>query len=158
MTKPSRAYVQTHSTTIEHLLGRPLNSVEKRHAPNRVYIHGRMRIPLKRPRVAIVGTRIPTREGVKYAQELVRNLCGQDVIIVSGLAKGIDTAAHIEAIRSGGETVAVLGTPLNRFYPPENKELQRLIMDEYLAVSQFSENHRTQPRDFVVRNTAGRFS
>ncbi|MEM0477316.1 MAG: DNA-processing protein DprA [Candidatus Caldarchaeum sp.] len=152
MTTQSRAYRQARSITVEQLLGRPLNRVERRLAPNRLYVCGKMRIPLQTPRVAVVGTRNASEEGLNYARELVKWLCRQRVIIVSGLAKGIDTAAHLEAVRSGGETAAVLGTPLSRVYPPENKGLQSLIMSEHLAVSQFPDGHRTQPRDFILRN------
>jgi DNA processing protein len=71
---------------------------------------------------------------------------------VSGLAKGIDSAAHAAAIDTGGKTVAVLGTPLDRSYPAENHELQRTIMRDHWAISQFASGHSTLPRDFILRN------
>ena len=74
------------------------------------------------------------------------------MIVVSGLACGIDTAAHTAAIESGGKTIAVLGTPLDDTYPQENQALQSLIMAQHLAVSQFAPGAGTQPKNFPVRN------
>jgi DNA processing protein len=74
------------------------------------------------------------------------------VIVVSGLAEGIDTAAHETAIASGGRTVAVLGTPLDKAYPAKNRVLQDRIMADHLAVSQFPAGSPSQPRNFPMRN------
>lgn len=138
--------------TVEELLGRPLNHYESRYAPEKIYVSGTLKIPFNAPRVSVVGTRNPSVEGIEFTRRLVRSLVEKGVIIVSGLARGIDTAAHKATIESGGRTVAVLGTPLDRFYPPENRELQRLIMTEHLAVSQFPPSHRTSRYDFIKRN------
>jgi DNA processing protein len=86
--------------------------------------------------VAVVGTRKPSREGLARTRKLVRALVEDDFTVVSGLAMGIDTAAHMTAIESGGRTVAVIGTPLSHVYPRENAELQRRIADEFLLISQ----------------------
>lgn len=86
--------------------------------------------------VAIVGSRKPSTEGLKRASQLVRLLVQDDFTIVSGLAEGIDSQAHNVAIKSGGRTIAVIGTPLNEFYPKENKSLQEFIAKEHLLVSQ----------------------
>lgn len=86
--------------------------------------------------VAVVGTREPTPEGVKRTQQLVDLLVADKFTIVSGLAEGIDTAAHSTAIAAGGETIAVIGTPLGYVYPKANAELQDRIAREYLLVSQ----------------------
>jgi DNA processing protein len=86
--------------------------------------------------VAVVGTRKPTREGLKRTQQLVRKLVKDDFTIVSGLATGIDTVAHETAIAEGGRTIAVIGTPLSHTYPRENVELQQKIAAEYLLISQ----------------------
>jgi DNA processing protein len=67
-------------------------------------------------------------------------------------AAGIDRAAHVSAIESGGRTIAVLGTPLDRCYPAENAQLQELTIEQRLAVSQFPVGTRTQPRHFPQRN------
>lgn len=87
-------------------------------------------------RIAIVGSRNASEEGVRRSKKLVKLLVHAGYTIVSGLAKGIDTAAHTTAIASGGSTIAVIGTPITEYYPPENKELQDLIAEKYLLVSQ----------------------
>ncbi len=134
------------------LLGRPLNSVEEKYAPKVLHIAGPMRIPIPGPRVAVIGTRHPTPAGIKSATAIVRRLVERGVTVVSGLARGIDTVAHQTAIKNGGRTIAVLGTPLNRFYPPENRPLQEKIVKEHLAVTQYPIGHITEPKDFVLRN------
>jgi DNA processing protein len=74
------------------------------------------------------------------------------MIIVSGLAEGIDTIAHVTAIQSGGRTIAVLGTPLDSVYPRKNANLQREIMSKQLAVSQFPEGYPITRQNFPLRN------
>jgi DNA processing protein len=86
--------------------------------------------------VAVVGTREPSREAIKNTERLVRLLVKDDFTVVSGLAKGIDTAAHTAAIEAGGKTIAVIGTPLNRVYPKQNAALQEGIAQNYLLISQ----------------------
>jgi DNA processing protein len=86
--------------------------------------------------VAVVGTRNPSDEGVRRAKKLVHKLVEDGFVIVSGLAKGIDTVAHTTAIAAGGETIAVVGTPICEVYPKENAALQTRIANEYLVISQ----------------------
>ena len=71
---------------------------------------------------------------------------------MSGLAAGIDTAVHRAAIAAGGRTVAVIGTPLERAYPPENARLQEQIYSDHLLVSPFAEGTRTHRGHFPARN------
>jgi DNA processing protein len=86
--------------------------------------------------LAVVGTRKPTDEGLRQTQELARFMVSQDFTIVSGLAAGIDTAAHTAAIEAGGRTIAVIGTPMDQTYPAANTELQKKIAREHLLISQ----------------------
>lgn len=86
--------------------------------------------------VAVVGTRRPSREGIARTRRLVKNLVDDDFTVVSGLAAGIDTAAHTAAIENGGRTIAVIGTPISEVYPKENTELQKRIAKDYLLISQ----------------------
>lgn len=87
-------------------------------------------------RVAIVGSRQPTEEGIRRARKIVKLLVKDGYTIVSGLARGIDTVAHTTAIEYGGDTVAVIGTPITEYYPPENRALQDKIATEHLLISQ----------------------
>ncbi len=107
---------------------------------------------LKRPAVSIVGTRDVTADGAVRARKLSRELASAGVLIVSGLAKGVDTAAHTAAIEAGGTTVAVIGTPLDKAYPVENIPLQELIYREYLLLSPFAPGERVYKSNFPKRN------
>jgi DNA processing protein len=139
------------SISSEELLG-ALSEIEQKFAPDSVFVAGKIELPLPHPRVAIVGTRTPSTEGLRIASSLSKTLAQHGVLIVSGLARGIDTAAHNAAIDVGGRTIAVLGTPLSETFPRENAELQSFIMRNHLAVSQFDEKYPTTRRNFVLRN------
>jgi DNA processing protein len=86
--------------------------------------------------VSIVGTRRPSEQGVRRAARLARSFVHDGFTVVSGLAQGIDTVAHETTLAAGGNTVAVLGTPITSSYPPENTVLQRRIADDHLVISQ----------------------
>ncbi len=86
--------------------------------------------------VSVVGTRNPSAKGKAWTRRLVKNLVKDGFTIVSGLAAGIDTVAHTAAIKNGGWTIAVIGTPLSETYPKENAELQKRIAKEHLLISQ----------------------
>ncbi len=133
------------------LLG-PLNDVETRHAPPRLYAAGNFTLPLPRPRVALVGSRKASEEGLRVAGDIELTLAKNGVTVVSGLAEGIDTSAHLGAIKAGGRTIAVLGTPLDRVCPSKNAGLQETIMREHCAVSQFKMGSVVQKGNFVQRN------
>ena len=107
---------------------------------------------LERPCVAVVGTREASNEGRARARRLGRELAEQGVVVVSGLAKGIDTEALTAAISAGGVVVAVIGTPIDRAYPAENAPLQEKIAAEHLLISQFASGSMTFPSSFPVRN------
>ena len=86
--------------------------------------------------VAIVGSRNVSAEGAKRAKAIARMLAESGYTIVSGLAKGVDTAAHTGALEANGKTIAVIGTPITEYYPKENQSLQDLIATEHLLISQ----------------------
>lgn len=86
--------------------------------------------------IAVVGSRHPSAEGLSRTRKLVKNLVEDQITVVSGLATGIDTEAHLTAMNLGGETIGVIGTPLNQYYPKENKDIQDRIAEKYLLISQ----------------------
>ena len=135
----------------DDLLG-PLNDVERKNAPEWLFLAGDRELLRVVPRVSVVGTRTASAEGLSRASRLARELVAKGVVVVSGLARGIDTAAHRSTIEAGGRTVAVLGTSLDKSYPRENAELQRLIMEQHLAVSQFSSGRPIERSNFPRRN------
>lgn len=139
------------SGTADEILG-PLNEFESRNAPKRLFALGRLELVRGWPRVAIVGSRKASPEGLRRAMRLARFLAQREVVVVSGLAEGIDTAAHEAALEAGGSTIAVLGTPLDQVYPRSNAALQRRIADEHLLLSQFAPSSPVQRKNFVLRN------
>jgi DNA processing protein len=140
--------------SLKDLLGRPLNDIEEKqkNAPELLYVKGRLKLPLPGPRVSIVGSRKASGHGLADSKMIASKLVLNDVIIVSGLAEGIDTSAHMAAIEQGGKTIAVLGTPLDKTFPAKNFQLQQKIMRDYLAISQFEIGEPTKPKNFVIRN------
>ena len=149
MGTPAKQYIST--LTADQLLG-PLNDVERKYAPVRLYAAGPIQIPLPRPRAAIIGSRKASEKALDVAAEISKTLAKKKVIIVSGLAEGIDTAGHRAAIDAGGKTVAVLGTPLDQLYPNKNALLQAEVMKSHLAVSQFAVGYPIRRQSFVMRN------
>ena len=135
----------------EDLLG-PLNPVEQKNAPKRLYTSGWLGLMERGPRVSVVGSRKASSLGLRRAASLSRRLVERGIVVVSGLAEGIDSVAHETAIARGGWTVAVLGTPLGQVYPAKNHELQRRIMEKHLAISQFRDGGAIRKSSFPRRN------
>ena len=103
--------------------------------------------------IAMVGSRRATRYGAAQARRIAKGLAEKNVIVVSGLARGIDAASHQGALDGSGPTVAVLGSGLGRMYPPENKELAQRILDEGGAiVSELAPDAQPLPYHFPARN------
>lgn len=86
--------------------------------------------------LAVVGSRKPSEDGARRAARLAKELVKRNFAVVSGLATGIDTAAHTAALKAGGVTIAVIGTPLGEYYPKENRDLQDRIARDHLLISQ----------------------
>jgi DNA processing protein len=102
--------------------------------------------------VAIVGTRVVSADGAARARRLARELAERHIVVVSGLARGVDTEALTAALEAGGSVIAVIGTPLDQVYPIENARLQELIARNHLIVSQFRPGASTFPGHFPARN------
>ena len=104
------------------------------------------------PSLAIVGSRNPTHGGIRNAVEFSRYLARSGFVIVSGLAEGIDTAAHRGALDAGGKTVAFLGHGIDRVYPAANRELAHLISASGALLSEYPLGTRPLRRHFPERN------
>lgn len=102
--------------------------------------------------VAVVGTRHPTERGIEQAGQLAAGLAASGIPVVSGLAAGIDRAAHTAALAASGRTVAVIGTGIDRAYPPQNASLQEEIAAKGLLVSQFLPGSSPTKASFPMRN------
>lgn len=102
--------------------------------------------------VAVVGTRRATDAGLAHAREVAAGLVDAGYTVVSGLAAGVDRAAHVGALDRGGRTVAVIGTGLRRAYPAAHAELQQRIAAEAAVVSQFWPDAPPSKRTFPMRN------
>ncbi len=102
--------------------------------------------------VAIVGSRKCTYYGLSMAEKIASELVSHRIVIVSGLARGIDTAAHKGAIKNKGRTIAVLGNGLSHVYPAENKELAEHISHNGILVSEFPMETKPYKQNFPRRN------
>jgi len=123
------------------------------HSPPLVlYIRGEYFNPNEDFHVSIIGTRSCTKEGWEAARRLAYGLAERSVTVVSGMAKGIDAAAHIGALDAGGKTLAILGCGVNVIYPKDNKELMLRIMKNGAIISEFPFDTPPLPFNFPLRN------
>lgn len=104
------------------------------------------------PAVSVVGSREASDRGLAIASDVAHGLVGEGVTVVAGLAVGIDAAAHRSALASGGRTVAVIGTGINRVYPAANRDLHEEIASRGLLLSQFWPDAPPQKHTFLMRN------
>lgn len=120
---------------IHHAGEYPKKLRDARHPIEMLYYQGVWEIAETRG-LAVVGSRKASPEGQQRAAQIARGLVERNFTVVSGLAEGIDRAAHAAALECGGRTIAVIGTPLGQFYPKANKDLQQRIAAEQLLISQ----------------------
>jgi DNA processing protein len=118
--------------------------------PPFLYVYGSL--PATGLNIAVVGSRNATEYGISATRQLCMDLVRQQVNIVSGMARGVDTAAHSGAIAAGGRTVSVLGSGLNQIYPRENKRLFHEIADNGAVITEFSLNTGPDAHHFPARN------
>lgn len=102
--------------------------------------------------LAIVGARNCTVYGKKVARDLASSLSAENIVVVSGMARGIDTEAHMGALDAAGKTVAVLGSGVDIVYPRENKVLYDNLVEKGLVMTEFSPGTRPEPGNFPIRN------
>lgn len=119
--------------------------------PSRLYIKGRL--DLEKPHIAIVGTRRATSAGREIAKRMARDLSRAGAVVVSGLAMGIDTAAHEGAVEAGTPTVAVLANGLDIIYPRQNYKLaEKMLAAGGAIISEYPEGTPSYPDNFLTRN------
>ena len=119
--------------------------------PILLYVQGDVSL-LSQPCLAIVGSRKPTPYGTAVAERLAADLAARGVAIASGMARGIDSAAHRGALSGGGKTIAVLGCGMDLCYPSENKKLKAQIEQKGVVVSEFPLGTFAAPQNFPIRN------
>ena len=120
--------------------------------PGRLFVEGSPLPPDDALVVAVVGTRRPTSTGLRVAQELATDLCASGVVVVSGLAVGIDAAAHRAALEASGHTVAVLGCGLDVDYPHRNLRLKQRLARSGALVSEYPDGVQPARHHFPRRN------
>jgi DNA processing protein len=119
--------------------------------PKQLYVYGKM-VPGDEMAVALVGSRRATHYGLEVCEKLAYDLAVRGVTIVSGMARGIDSAAHRGAIRAKGRTIAVMGSGHGHIYPPENKELYEKIALNGAVITEFENDMEPLPYNFPQRN------
>jgi DNA processing protein len=128
-----------------------LNELGPHPVPERLYLRGLPLDPAK-THVAIVGTRRPTRAGIEMTERLACELAEAGFVIVSGLALGIDAAAHRAALKAGGRTIAVLGCGVDVLYPARNKKLRDVIGQRGTLLSEYPDGTEPTTWRFPARN------
>ena len=116
-----------------------------------LYVIGNLQ-ELDQHNIAIVGTRKPTDYGKSIAAKFAKELAGQNITVVSGLARGIDSIAHRNAIKAGGKTIAIIGSGLDVIYPPENRTLFNDIIQNGAIISEFKLGTKPDAQNFPRRN------
>lgn len=102
--------------------------------------------------IAVIGTRHPDEYGLNHTRSIVHDLAKNGLTIVSGLAQGIDRAAHEAAIAGGGKTIAILGSGIDNPYPKANKELYETIKRDHLIISEYPGDVAPEAGHFPLRN------
>lgn len=103
--------------------------------------------------VAVVGTRKASAYGISVTDKICTEIAERGIVIISGLARGIDAAAHKAALKAGGKTIAVLGDSLDKIYPPEHKSLaEEIVRKNGLVISEYPDGSQTYKSNFVARN------
>jgi len=119
--------------------------------PPLLYARGRVEL-LGHLMLGVVGTRRPTAYGTQVATRLSKDLSEAGLTIASGMARGIDTAAHRAVLEAGGDTIAVFGCGVDEVYPAENRKLAETLAEQGLVISEFPMGAPPYPQNFPVRN------
>jgi DNA processing protein len=129
----------------------PQNLLQIYDPPVLFYVRGNPQI-LNHPSISIVGTRRPTLYGTQMAERLGRDLANRGIVIVSGMARGIDAIGHQGALAANGPVIGVLGTGIDVCYPKENKKLFEKVLERGAILSEFPIHTHPAPENFPIRN------
>lgn len=116
-----------------------------------LFYHGNWDLVHNMKNLAVIGTREPSEYGLKACEKLISE-AGNDVVVISGMAKGIDAKAHQSAINSRKKTIAVLGSGINYVYPSENKKLYEELKANHLVISEYPDKMEPEGDNFKWRN------
>jgi len=151
----SRLYDQIQAKNIQVLTWEddayPQRLKEIDQPPPVLYLHGEL-IPEDSWAVAIVGTRRVTPYGRQVTEEIASHLAANGITVISGLARGVDSIAHQAALKAGGRTLAVLGSGVDRIYPPENRALAEQMLEHGAVVSDYAPGTPPDSINFPPRN------
>ncbi|HGA2632058.1 TPA: DNA-processing protein DprA [Streptococcus agalactiae] len=128
----------------------PLELKEIYNPPVLLFYQGNIEL-LSKPKLAVVGARQASRIGCQSVKKIIKETNNQ-FVIVSGLARGIDTAAHVSALKNGGSSIAVIGSGLDVYYPTENKKLQEYMSYNHLVLSEYFTGEQPLKFHFPERN------
>ncbi|MGT2750023.1 DNA-processing protein DprA [Streptococcus orisasini] len=106
---------------------------------------------MNKPKIAVVGSRNVSKVGADSVKKIIQEL-GNQFVIVSGLARGVDTAAHLASLKNGGATIAIIGTGFDVYYPHENRQLQNYIAEKQLLLSEYEAHSLPLKYHFPERN------
>jgi DNA processing protein len=129
----------------------PQNLLQIYDPPVMLYVRGNPEA-LNLPSISIVGTRRPTLYGTQMAERLGRELAARGLVLVSGMARGIDAIGHQGAMAANGRAVGVLGTGVDVCYPKENRKLYEKVLERGAIVSEFPLGTHPAPENFPIRN------
>ena len=120
--------------------------------PKQLYLEGNIEL-LNKPGIAIIGSRSCTKYGKKITEQISKELAETGLVIISGMAKGIDSFAHLGCISGNGSTIAVLPSGINHIYPKENKNLYKKIIENGgLIVTEYDKQQQADSNKFLERN------
>ncbi|HGD2225648.1 TPA: DNA-processing protein DprA [Streptococcus agalactiae] len=128
----------------------PLELKEIYNPPVLLFYQGNIEL-LSKPKLAVVGARQASQIGCQSVKKITKETNNQ-FVIVSGLARGIDTAAHVSALKNGGSSIAVIGSGLDVYYPTENKKLQEYMSYNHLVLSEYFTGEQPLKFHFPERN------
>ncbi|AIX04766.1 DNA-processing protein DprA [Streptococcus agalactiae] len=128
----------------------PLELKEIYNPPVLLFYQGNIEL-LSKPKLAVVGARQASQIGCQSVKKIIKETNNQ-FVIVSGLARGIDTAAHVSALKNGGSSIAVIGSGLDVYYPTENKKLQEYMSYNHLVLSEYFSGEQPLKFHFPERN------